>query len=112
MGSAPLRHEMTARDCGIAEGGIGVMRALIESSGLARAIDDRVHVLESHLTYHESDHVLALAINVLCGGTCIEDLELRRRHEVLLNALGATALPNPTRAANSAAASRRRTSLS
>ncbi|MBK6940530.1 MAG: IS1380 family transposase [Planctomycetes bacterium] len=98
IGSAPLRYEMAARDCGIAEGGIGVMRALIESTGLARAIDERVHVLKAHLPYHESDHVLALAINVLCGGTCIEDLELRRRDEVLLDALGAKALPDPTTA--------------
>jgi hypothetical protein len=42
--------------------------------------------------------VLAFAINALCGGTCIEDFELRRKNEGLLNALGAHTLPDPTTA--------------
>lgn len=96
IGSAPLRFDLAARDSGIADGGIGVMRLLMERIGLARTIDERVHVLKAHLPYHESDHVLALAINVLCGGTRIEDLELRRRDVALLDALGAKALPDPT----------------
>ncbi|MBL8766929.1 MAG: IS1380 family transposase [Planctomycetes bacterium] len=98
IGSAPVRYELASRDRGIAAGGIGVLRLLIERIGLARTIDRRVHVLKAHLPYHESDHVLALAFNILCGGTRIEDLELRRRDEALLDALGAKALPDPTTA--------------
>jgi hypothetical protein len=37
--------------------------------------------------YHESDHVLNIAYNCLCGGTCLEDLKLVRNDEVYLNAL-------------------------
>ena len=51
-----------------------------------------------HLPYHESDHVLNLAFNALCGGTCLEDLELRRQDEAYLNLLGAERIPDPTTA--------------
>src|SRR5271167_3261238 len=51
-----------------------------------------------HLPYHESDHVLNLAYNALCDGTCLQDLELRRNDEVFLNALGARRIPDPTTA--------------
>jgi hypothetical protein len=55
-------------------------------------------VLLIHLPYHESDHVLNLAYNPLCGGTCLQDLELRRNDENYLNALGARRIPDPTTA--------------
>jgi hypothetical protein len=38
--------------------------------------------LKKHLPYHESDHVLGIAYNVLCGGTCLQDIERRRQDEV------------------------------
>jgi hypothetical protein len=34
------------------------------------------------LPYHESDHVLTFAYLPLCGGTCLQDLELLR-HDAL-----------------------------
>jgi hypothetical protein len=48
-----------------------------------------LQLFKVHLPYHESDHVLSLAYNALCGGTCLEDLELRRQDEAYLNLLGA-----------------------
>jgi hypothetical protein len=66
--------------------------------GLPAAIDERLHLLKLHLPYHESDHVLSLAYNALCGGTCLEDLELRRQDEAYLDALGAQRIPDPTTA--------------
>ena len=39
-------------------------------------------------TYHESDHVLNLAYNVIAEGTRLEDIELRRRDEALDGCLG------------------------
>lgn len=58
----------------------------------------RVEVLKVALPYHESDHVLGIAYNVLCGGTCLQDIEQRRQDEVYLDALGAQLIPNPTTA--------------
>jgi hypothetical protein len=65
---------------------------------LAEAIDRRLHLLKIHLPYHESDHVLNLAYNALCDGTCLEDIELRRNDEVFLDALGTRRIPDPTTA--------------
>jgi hypothetical protein len=61
-------------------------------------IDRRLHLLRFHLPYHESEHVLNFAINALCEGTCLQDIELRRNDEVFLDALGADAIPDPTTA--------------
>ena len=36
--------------------------------------------------------------NVLCGGTCLRDIEQRRQDEVYLDALGAQRIPDPTTA--------------
>ena len=50
------------------------------------------------LPYHESDHVLGIAYNVLSGGTCLQDIEQRRQDEVYLDAWGAQRIPDPTTA--------------
>ena len=51
-----------------------------------------------HLPYSEADHVLNIAYHLLAGGTCLEHLELRRKDEAHLNALGAERIPDPTTA--------------
>src|SRR5437867_1000727 len=93
-----IRYEIGARGRGIGYGGIGAMHLLVRKLGLAEAIDRRLHLLQIHLPYHESDHVLNLAYNALCDGTCLEDIELRRNDEVFLDALGARRIPDPTTA--------------
>jgi hypothetical protein len=93
-----ITYDVAERTQGLAVGGIGLAHLLARRSGLVRAIDDRVHLLKLHLPYHESDHVLNIAYNVLCGGTCLEDLELRRNDEVFLDALGAQRTPDCTTA--------------
>jgi len=50
------------------------------------------------MPYYESDHVLNIAYNALCGGRCLEDIELRRNDENFLNALDARRIPDPTTA--------------
>ena len=93
-----IHYEMSDKDRGIAHGGIGALHALARQLGLIDAIDRRLHLLKLHLPYHESDHVLNFAYNPLCGGTCKEDIELRRNDEVFLDALGARRIPDPTSA--------------
>ena len=79
-------------------GGLAAMHRLVRKLGLAEAVDERLELLKVHLPYHESDHVLNLAYNVLCGGTRLEDIE-RLRHDVAyMNALGADLVPDPTTA--------------
>ncbi len=93
-----IQYEMSDRTRGLAAGGIGMMHLLARRTGLIEAIDGAVQVLKIHLPYHESDHVLNIAYNALSGGTCLEDIELRRQDEVYLDALGAQRIPDPTTA--------------
>jgi hypothetical protein len=96
-GSAP-QYELSGRSTGTICGGIGLIHQMVQELNLAEAIDRRVQLFKQHLPYHESDHVLNLAYNALCGGTCLEDLELRRQDEAYLNLLGAERTPDPTTA--------------
>ncbi|MCP5116191.1 MAG: IS1380 family transposase, partial [bacterium] len=91
-----IHYELAERSRGLGPGGIGAMHQLGRRVGLIDAIDRRLHLLKVHLPYHESDHVLNIAYNILCGGDCLEDLELRRNDEVYLDALGAQRIPDPT----------------
>jgi len=96
--SGKVHYELADRTRGMSYGGLGAMALLVRQLGLAEAIDRRLHLLKIHLPYHESDHVLNLAYNALCDGTCLEDIELRRNDEVFLDALGARRIPDPTTA--------------
>ncbi len=93
-----IRYELADKTRALGPGGIGAMHLLARRSGLIEAIDRRLHLLKVHKPYHESDHVLNLAYNLLSGGECIEDLELLRNDEVYLDALGAQRIPDPTTA--------------
>ena len=93
-----IRYEMGDRMRGLSVGGIGMMHQVARRTGLIEAIDKDVHVLKRYLPYQESDHVLNIAYNALSGGTCMEDIELRRNDEVYLDALGAQRIPDPTTA--------------
>ena len=93
-----IHYEIAERSRGLVHGGIGVFHLLARKIGLIDALNDKLHLLKIHLPYHESDHVLNLAYNALCDGTCLQDLELRRQDEVYLDALGARRIPDPTTA--------------
>ena len=93
-----IHYELSDRVRGLGTGGVGALHVLARRTGLIDAIDRELHLLQVHLPYHESDHVLNLAYNAACGGTCLEDLELRRNDEAYLDALGAQRIPDPTTA--------------
>jgi len=93
-----VRYELADRAQGIGCGGIGAMQQLVRRLGLARAIDRRLHLLKVHVPYHESDHVLNLVYNALCGGRVLQDIELRRQDSAFLAALGTASIPDPTTA--------------
>ena len=98
LGGAPIRYEWAERDRGVAHGGMGMIARLVEAVGLACEIDASVKLLKVHRPYHESDHVLNIAYNALCGGTRLEDIETRRTDAVFLDGLGTPSLPDPTTA--------------
>jgi hypothetical protein len=55
-------------------------------------------LLKLHKPYYESDHVLNIAYNALCGGPRLQDIEARRGDAVFLDGLGTASLPDPTTA--------------
>ena len=93
-----IHYEMADRAHGLAYGGIGAMHLLARRTGLVEAINRKLNLLKCHLPYHESDHVLNIAYNILCNGHCLEDIERLRNDEVYLDALGAERIPDPTTA--------------
>ena len=93
-----IDYELSDRVKGMAHGGIGAMHLLAQKVNLPYYIDEKVKVLKQHKPYHESDHVLNIAYNALCGGQVLEDIEQRRNDEVFLDALGTESIPDPTTA--------------
>ena len=93
-----IHYEMDGRHKGIANGGIGAVHLMNKKLGFVEDIDHVLHLLKRHLPYHESDHVLNIAYNVVAGGTRLEDIELQRQDEAWLDALGAEIIPDPTTA--------------
>ena len=93
-----IQYEIADRVRGLSYGGVGAFLLLARRTGLIDAIDRRLHLLKIKLPYHESDHVLNIAINALCNGDCLQDIEGRRHDAVFLDALGARRIPDPTTA--------------
>ena len=76
--------DIAKRSSAINCGGLGLIHTMVNQLRLREEIDERLHLLKRHLPYHESDHVLNVAYNVLVGGERLEDIELRRNNETNL----------------------------
>jgi hypothetical protein len=98
MAASNIPYEIAEKTRGIAPGGIGAIHLLAQKLGLVHDLDEGLHPLKRHMPYHESDHVLNIAYNLLAGGQRLEHLEARRHDEVDLDALGAERIPDPTTA--------------
>jgi hypothetical protein len=93
-----LHLEVAERSTVTPYGGLALATAFLRRFRVAEAIDERVHVLKIHLPFHESDHVLAQALNLYVGGECLEDLAALQHDEGVRRLLGACRLPDPTTA--------------
>jgi hypothetical protein len=98
MRGSNIHYALSDKTCANSYGGLGAMHAMVQRVGLVKEIDDHLELLKVHLPYHESDHVLNFAYNILAGGVRMEDMELRRQDESFLNGLGAPRIPDPTTA--------------
>ena len=93
-----LRYEVAERVHGLGHGGLPLFHQLARDLGLVQAIDKNLSILQIHMPYTDSDHVTNIAFNALCGGDCLQDIELRRNDVNYLNALDAQRIPDPTTA--------------
>src|SRR5215218_5259288 len=98
FGASNIHYEMAPRAQATNCGGIGAIHLMVQRLGLPAEVDRHLELLKVHLPYHESDHVLNIAYNILAGGMRLEDIEQRRNDESFLNGLEAERLPDPTTA--------------
>ena len=69
LGHANLGYEIASRVDAIPCGGIGLIHEFVRAIGLPGAIDQGLHLFKVHKPYFESDHVLNMVFNIMCGGT-------------------------------------------
>jgi hypothetical protein len=98
MRGTNIHYELSDKTRASAYGGMGAVHTMVQRLGLVEDIDQSLQLLKVHLPYHESDHVLNIAYNVVAGGQRLEDIELRRQDESFLDGLGAQRIPDPTTA--------------
>lgn len=96
--ASKIQFEMADRTVATPYGGIALVHQFAKSIGLPEAIDGKLKLFKIRLPYYESDHVLNIALNAMCDGRCLEDIESRRQDEAYLNILGAMRIPDPTTA--------------
>jgi hypothetical protein len=93
-----IHYELSDKTRAMSYGGVGAIHKMVKQIGLDQELDNHLDLLKVHLPYHESDHVLNLAYNVLVGGVRLEDIELRCHDEAFMEAIGAQRIPDPTTA--------------
>jgi len=98
LGQQRVRYEIAKRIQATLHGGIRAAHQVVVKSGLIERIDEGLALLQQHRPYYESDHVLGIAYNALCGGQTLDDIEYRRNDAAYLDALGAESIPDPTTA--------------
>ena len=97
LSNSPIEFELSEKTHAVSHGGLALVRQLVNQIGLVDALN-AVPVLKLKLPYYESDHILNITYNFLCGGTALEHIEYRRQDPVHLNMLGTHSIPDPTTA--------------
>jgi hypothetical protein len=97
LSHSPVRFEVSEKTHAVVYGGIALIHQIAHQSGLIDALNV-VQVLKLKAPYYESDHILNIAYNFLCGGTALEHIEYRRQDPTYLNMLGTHSIPDPTTA--------------
>lgn len=98
LGRGRARLDVHERIDGTAHGGVAMALRVAQRVGLVAALDQYVHVLRQHCPYYESDHILNIAFNALCGGHTLDSIEHRRNDKAYLDALQTASIPDPTTA--------------
>lgn len=98
LSASNTAYDINDRISAISHGGIGLVDKLIKKINYPAMINNELHLLKRHVPYFESDHILNIAYNIICGGTCLEDIELLRNNIAYMDALGAKRIPDPTTA--------------
>lgn len=79
-------------------GGLGLIKNLIKKTGLDSEINNYIKILKNNKPYLDSDHILNLVFNIMCGGENLQDINKRRFDTHYLDAIGAESIPGATTA--------------
>ena len=60
---------------------MGLIARLVKKVAAGEEVDASLWLVKLHHPYHESDQVLNIAYNALCGGQRLDDIELRREDQ-------------------------------
>ena len=74
-GGVAVVYEVAEKTRAVAHGGVAMIHQIVVQSGLVDVIN-AVPVLKKNMPYHESDHVLNIAYNFLCGGTALDHMSI------------------------------------
>lgn len=72
LAASNIHYQIAERTRAISPGGIGAIHLMAKKLGLVDDIDEKLHLLKRHLPYHQSDHVLSIAYNLLACGSRLE----------------------------------------
>jgi hypothetical protein len=98
LSATNINYKAGKKVSAISCGGIGLVDTLVKKMRLPEMINNNLHLFKRHKPYFESDHILNIAYNIICGGTCLEDIELLRNNIPYMDAVGAKRIPDPTTA--------------
>jgi hypothetical protein len=77
LSESPVVFAVAEKTQAISHGGAALIHQIAVQSKLIDRLNE-APILKSHMPYFESDHILNLAYNFLCGGTALEHIEYRR----------------------------------
>ena len=97
LSASPVIFEVSEKTRAVVHGGVVMVHQIVVQSGLIDAVN-AVPILKKHMPYFESDHLLNIAYNFLCGGTALDHIEYRRQDPAYLDMLGTHSIPDPTTA--------------
>lgn len=92
-----IEHE---RIEGVLHGGASLLFGTLSKMNFLSKLRDKVKIFKVSRGFTEADHVLALSLNVFCGGKTIDDLNILRQNSAFRSLAGAEAIPSPTAAAD------------
>lgn len=91
-----IHYEVSSKVGGTGFGGMAAVHAFVKRIELDAEINRRLTVFKKRCPYYESDHVLNVAYNTMCGARSLQEIELRRNDEYYLDSIGAERIPDPT----------------
>lgn len=91
-----IHYEVSSKGGGTGFGGMAAVHAFVRRMGLNQPINQRLTVFKRRCPYYESDHVLNVAYNTMCGALLLQEIEIRRNDEYYLDSLWAERIPDPT----------------